>query len=181
VAETCPPEAGVLLYAGIADSPLKNPAGKVKFEAGFPQSLSINKWGWQLAPLIPERERMFGIGLPELLIIFAVALIVVGPEKLPELARSLAKGMMELKKTANTLRDSIQEEVRDVKGELKPWEQLPPGQPPADATQAEAAGTESHPEEEATMEEQSKKVILPEEVERDRRSAERAGGNGESV
>ena len=41
---------------------------------------------------------MFGIGFPELILIMGIALIVVGPEKLPELAKSLAKGVMELKK-----------------------------------------------------------------------------------
>lgn len=54
--------------------------------------------------------KMFGIGLPELLLIMAVALIVVGPEKLPDLARGLAKQFFELKKAANVLKDSLQEE-----------------------------------------------------------------------
>ena len=53
---------------------------------------------------------MFGIGLPELILILAVALIVVGPEKLPELAKSLGKGIVELKKAAATLKDSLNEE-----------------------------------------------------------------------
>ncbi|MGE4559822.1 MAG: Sec-independent protein translocase protein TatB [Desulfobulbus sp.] len=53
---------------------------------------------------------MFGIGLPEMIVIFAVALIVVGPDKLPGLARSLAKGVMEMKKTLNQLKDSLNEE-----------------------------------------------------------------------
>ncbi|MFN2368375.1 MAG: twin-arginine translocase TatA/TatE family subunit [Desulfurivibrionaceae bacterium] len=53
---------------------------------------------------------MFGIGLPELILIMAVALIVVGPKKLPELARGLAKQLVELKKAANVLKDSLQEE-----------------------------------------------------------------------
>jgi sec-independent protein translocase protein TatB len=55
---------------------------------------------------------MFGIGLPEFILILALALIVVGPEKLPELAKSLAKQLLELKKTANALKDSLQEELK---------------------------------------------------------------------
>jgi len=53
---------------------------------------------------------MFGIGLPELLLIMAVALIVVGPEKLPDLAKSLGRGIAELKKAASSLKDSFNEE-----------------------------------------------------------------------
>ena len=53
---------------------------------------------------------MFGIGLPELLLILAVALIVVGPEKLPDLAKSLGRGIAELKKAASSLKDSFNEE-----------------------------------------------------------------------
>lgn len=60
---------------------------------------------------------MFGIGLPELILIMAVALIVVGPEKLPELAKSLAKGVVELKKAAGSLKESLRED-----GE--PWEEV---------------------------------------------------------
>jgi sec-independent protein translocase protein TatB len=53
---------------------------------------------------------MFGIGLPEMIVIFAVALIVVGPDKLPGLARSLAKGLMEMKKTMNQVKDNLTQE-----------------------------------------------------------------------
>jgi len=53
---------------------------------------------------------MFGIGMPEMILILALALIVVGPDKLPDLARSLAKGIMELKKTAENLKESFSEE-----------------------------------------------------------------------
>ena len=53
---------------------------------------------------------MFGIGLPELILIMAVALIVVGPEKLPELAKGLAKQLVELKKAANVLKESLNED-----------------------------------------------------------------------
>ena len=62
---------------------------------------------------------MFGIGLPEMLLIMALALIVVGPDKLPDLARSLAKGLMELKKTAESLKTSFSEEGNPL-DEIRP-------------------------------------------------------------
>ena len=65
---------------------------------------------------------MFGIGLPEMILILALALIVVGPDKLPDLARSLAKGMMELKKTAEGLKESLSEEaniIDDIRPDLE--------------------------------------------------------------
>jgi sec-independent protein translocase protein TatB len=64
---------------------------------------------------------MFGIGLPEMILILALALIVVGPDKLPDLARSVAKGVMELKKTAEALKKNLSEEgnpLDDIKAEL---------------------------------------------------------------
>ncbi len=62
---------------------------------------------------------MFGIGLPELILILALALIVVGPDKLPDLARSVAKGILELKKTATTLKESLTEDGNPL-DEIKP-------------------------------------------------------------
>ncbi|HSR36746.1 MAG TPA: Sec-independent protein translocase protein TatB [Desulfurivibrionaceae bacterium] len=64
---------------------------------------------------------MFGIGLPELILILGIALIVVGPEKLPELAKSLAKGINELKKTATALKESMDEELKEEA--VDPWRQ----------------------------------------------------------
>ncbi len=58
---------------------------------------------------------MFGIGLPEMILILALALIVVGPDKLPDLARSIAKGIMELKKTAEGLKKNFEEETHSLK------------------------------------------------------------------
>ncbi len=49
-----------------------------------------------------------------MIVILAVALIVVGPDKLPELARSLAKGVNELKNTMNQVKDSLDEETKVV-------------------------------------------------------------------
>lgn len=54
---------------------------------------------------------MFGIGLPEFILILAVALIVVGPDKLPKLAKTVAKHLLELKKAANTFKESLEGEI----------------------------------------------------------------------
>ena len=62
---------------------------------------------------------MFGIGLPEMILILALALIVVGPDKLPDLARSMAKGLLELKKTAEGLKASFTEEGNPL-DEIRP-------------------------------------------------------------
>lgn len=62
----------------------------------------------------PRNLLMFGIGLPEMIVIFAVALIVVGPDKLPGLARSLAKGLVEMKKTMNQVKESLTQEGEEL-------------------------------------------------------------------
>lgn len=52
------------------------------------------------------------LGVPELIIIFAVALIVFGPRKLPELGRSLGRSLSEFKRASNELRSTLDDEIR---------------------------------------------------------------------
>ena len=52
------------------------------------------------------------IGMPELIIIFLIALVIFGPRKLPELGRSLGKSLAEFKRASNELRSTLEEEIR---------------------------------------------------------------------
>ena len=57
---------------------------------------------------------MGSIGAPELIIILVVALIVFGPKKLPELGKSLGKGLAEFRRASSELKSTIEREVRNV-------------------------------------------------------------------
>ena len=52
------------------------------------------------------------IGMPELIVIFTIALLIFGPRKLPELGRSLGRSLSEFKKASNELRSTLEEEIR---------------------------------------------------------------------
>jgi sec-independent protein translocase protein TatA len=55
---------------------------------------------------------MFGIGMPELMVIAVVALLVVGPKKLPEIAKALGKGLAEFRKVTESATDTLKETLK---------------------------------------------------------------------
>jgi Tat protein translocase TatB subunit len=98
---------------------------------------------------------MFGIGMPELILIAVVALIVLGPKKLPDLAKSMGRAVREFRKATSELKETLQvdselSEVKkafndfqtDVNKTLQPEAKAEPGQagPTGIAADSPAAG-----------------------------------------
>ena len=82
---------------------------------------------------------MFGIGMQELLIILAVALIVLGPKKLPELARTLGRAFSEFQRATQELRSSINLDDEEDFGAGTRGEQVLEDLPPPPGSREEAA------------------------------------------
>jgi len=86
------------------------------------------------------------LGMPELIFIFLLALVVVGPKKLPELARQLGKYMAEFKRASNEFRRQLEDEMLNIeleeraKKELEAPRILPPETAPTEPAIAPAQG-----------------------------------------
>ncbi|MBU0985671.1 MAG: twin-arginine translocase TatA/TatE family subunit [Proteobacteria bacterium] len=66
---------------------------------------------------------MFGIGMPEMILILAIALIVIGPQKLPDLAKSLGRAIAELKRATSEIKETMEID-KELKGIQKTFEDI---------------------------------------------------------
>ena len=75
---------------------------------------------------------MFGIGTGELIVILIVALVIIGPQKLPEIAKSLGKAMGEVKRATRDIQDELKFDdlLKDEDPPQAPSRRTPPTQPP---------------------------------------------------
>ena len=88
------------------------------------------------------------IGMPELIIIFVIAMIIFGPRKLPELGRSLGKSLAEFKKASNELKSTLEEEIRleEQRSAFEASKAAKEAQPaPTSAPAAETSAGETEP------------------------------------
>ena len=86
---------------------------------------------------------MFGsVGMPELIIIFVIALIVFGPRRLPDLGRSLGRAIAEFKRATSELQHSLEDEIRR---EESPSRAEAPPPPAAEKLERETATSEKRP------------------------------------
>lgn len=81
---------------------------------------------------------MGNIGFPELIIIFVIALLIFGPKRLPELGRSLGRGLSEFRRASSDLKNSIEREIESVELEnsIAGKPPKPPGNTGLDAPQS---------------------------------------------
>ena len=84
---------------------------------------------------------MFNLGPAELIFILILALLIFGPKRLPELGRTIGKGMAEFRKASNDLKRSIESEMHEVEEAQRPAVTRLPQRPPAGTAPNTAGGT----------------------------------------
>ncbi len=106
---------------------------------------------------------MFGIGFPELLLILAIALIVIGPSKLPDVARALGRGYAEFRRATNELRETFDQDetVQELRQEFHSAQFSNPTEPAGTRVELDTSTppvremvTANHPEELPAAEEE---------------------------
>jgi len=102
---------------------------------------------------------MFGIGMTELLVILTIGLIVIGPKKLPELARSLGKGLAEFRRASTEMRREFLEVADEAR--IDPPTQQTPEPSESDPEPNSNAETESESESETETESGSESSAEP--------------------
>jgi len=88
---------------------------------------------------------MFGIGIQEMLIILVVALIFFGPKRLPDLAKSLGRGLAEFRKASDEVRKGIEEAVKEGEEAKPPPEPIDAVDFPVEARSIDAYSVDASP------------------------------------
>lgn len=86
---------------------------------------------------------VFGIGLPEMALIFIVALLIFGPKKLPEIGRSLGKALRGFQEASNEFQSEFKREAEQINQAVKTTAELEPKQIEAANTENQTADTSS--------------------------------------
>ena len=86
---------------------------------------------------------MGNVGFPELIVIFVVALLVFGPKRLPELGRSLGRGLQEFRRASSELKTSIEREMNAAEVEQVIAEKPVASKPVTETPSAEEPGVET--------------------------------------
>jgi Tat protein translocase TatB subunit len=102
--------------------------GEPEYDSNLPRSqiAALARWHY---------DATMNLGMPEMIFIFLLALVVVGPKRLPELARQLGKYMAEFKRASNEFKNQLETEMMNIelderaKKQAQAAKTLPPDRP----------------------------------------------------